>query len=277
MEETIAGFKQRGRWADVVEHGERITRALREAGADGPAFGEWDEWRPKFGERIDEDVSEKTAAQASVGEGEGERAGKDPDDDLRTAGERLTESYESLENDDTEGAMDKWGESVGYVARAADSASRKALRTVEDTVYQKVMTQLAPYYFDNELVSANLQRTTQGEVPEFVFEVNVNDDEIKVEVSKRLAEYEDSIDRWHVETEKDVEIAETVEGAEPTEAELEATTANPEEPNENESESDATEELMEQIEAAELVEGLETTETERETASAVAEDEDQDQ
>lgn len=275
MEETIAGFKQRGRWADVVEHGERITRALREAGAGGPAFSEWNEWRPKFGERIDEDVSEKTAAQASVGEGEGERAGKDPDDDLRTAGERLTESYESLENDDTEGAMDKWGESVGYVARAADSASRKALRTVEDTVYQKVMTQLAPYYFDNELVSANLQRTTRGEVPEFVFEVNVNDDEIKVEVSKRLAEYEDSIDRWHVETEKDVEIAETVEGAEPTEAELEATTANPEELNGNE--SDAAEGLIEQIEAAELVEGLETTETERETASAVAEDEDQDQ
>lgn len=275
MEETIAGFKQRGRWADVVEHGERITRALREASASGPAFDEWNEWRPKFGERIDEDVSEKTAAQASVGEGEGERAGKDPDDDLRTAGERLTESYQSLENDDTEGALDKWGESVGYVARAADSASRKALRTVEDTVYQKVMTQLAPYYFDNELVSANLQRTTRGEVPEFVFEVNVNDDEVKAEVSKRLAEYEDAIDRWHVETEKDVEIAETVEGAEPTEAELEATTANPEELNENE--SDAAEELIEQIEAAELVEGHETTETERETASAVAEDEDRDQ
>ena len=273
MEETIAGFKQRGRWADVVEHGERITRALREAGVDGPAFGEWDEWRPKFGERIDEDVSEKTAAQASVDEGEGERAGKDPDDDLRTAGERLTESYESLENDDTEGAMDKWGESVGYVARAADSASRKALRTVEDTVYQKVMTQLAPYYFDNELVSANLQRTTRGEVPEFTFEVNVNDDDLKAEVSKRLAEYEDSIDRWHVETEKDVETAEAVEGVEPTEAEIEATTAHPEV--ENETESDAAEELMEKIESAELVEGVEVTDKERETATDVAEDEDQ--
>jgi hypothetical protein len=263
MEETIAGFKQRGRWADVVEHGERITRALREAGAEGPAFEEWDEWRPKFGERIDEDVNEKTAAQASVAEGEGEREGKDPDDDLRTAGERLTESYESLENDDTEGAVDKWGESIDYVTRAADSASRKALRTVEGTVYRKVMTQLAPYYFDNELVSANLQRTTRGEVPEFVFEVNVNDDDLKREVSNRLAEYEDSIDRWHVETEKDVEVAEAVEGAEPTEAEIEATTARPEETSET---GDAVEqETFAHVLTAEAAEGLEVTDGELES------------
>lgn len=266
MEETIAGFKQRGRWADVVEHGERITRALREAGASSPAFEEWDEWRPKSHERIDTDVSEKTAAQASVGEGEGEKEGKEPDEDLQSAGKRLTESYESLEEDDTEGAIDKWEESVGYVARAADSASRKALRAVEDTVYRKVMTQLAPYYFDNELVSANLQRTTRGEVPEFVFEVNINDDRMKEEVSERLAEYEEAIDRWHVGSEKEVSTAEAAEGVEPTDAELEATTANPEDVTE------PADELIEHIESAELAEGVETTEAERETASAVAED-----
>ncbi len=265
MEETIAGFKRRGRWADVVEHGERISRALRESGVSGPAFEEWNEWRPKSHERIDTDVSEKTAAQASVGEGEGEKEGKEPDEDLQSAGKRLTESYESLEADDTEGAIDKWGESVGYVARAADSASRKALRAVEDTVYKKVMTQLAPYYFDNELVSANLQRTTRGEVPEFVFEVNINDDGKKAEVSERLAEYEEEIDRWHVGSEKEVTTVQAAEGVEPTDAEIEASTADPEDV---ESPAD---ELIEHINGAELVEGHETTERERETASAVAE------
>ncbi len=266
MEETISGFKQRGRWAEIVEHGERITRALREDGVSGPAFEEWNEWRPKSHERIDTDVSEKTAAQASIGEGEGEKEGKNPDDDLRTAGERLTESYESLEEDDADAAVDKWGESIGYVARAADSASRKALRAVEDTVYQKVMTQLAPYYFDNELVSANLQRTTRGEVPEFVFEVNVNDDRRKEEVSRRLAEYEDTIDRWHVESEKEVTTVQAAEGVETTDAEIEATTATPE------NEESPADELIDHIESAELAEGVETTEAERETATALAED-----
>lgn len=228
MEESVSGFKQRGSWADIVEHGERITRALRECGATDEAFEEWEEWRPKSHERMETDVSVKTADQASIAEGEGERAGKTPDEDLKTAGERLSESYAELGEDDTDAALDKWHDSVDYVARAADSAGRKMLRRVENTVYQKVMTQLAPYYFDNELVSANVQRVSRsrnGE--EFIFEVNVNDDALKDEVSEKLAEYEDTIDRWHVDTEKAVSIAQAAEGVEVTEEELDTTSANP--------------------------------------------------
>ena len=220
MEESISGFKQRGGWGDIVEHGERIALALREAGADGDAFHDFDDWRPKSHERIDEDVSAKTAEQASVAEGDGEKAGETPGDDLQTAGEKLTESYEKVEADDTQGAMERWGESIDHVARAADSAGRKALRKVEDTVYRKVMTQVAPYYFDNELISANVRRVSRGEDGEtFEFEVNVNDDELKDEVSEILAAYESEIDRWHVETAKRTEDVAAAEGVEPPEEE----------------------------------------------------------
>ncbi|SDR43631.1 DUF5828 family protein [Natronobacterium texcoconense] len=231
MEESISGFKVRGDWGDVVEHGERISRALRDAGVGSSdesadtdadenftgALEEWEEWRPKAHETLDADVSEKTADQASVEEGKGEKAGKEPDEDIKTAGEKLSESYEQLEEDDAEAAVDNWKESIDYVARAADSASRKALRRVEDTVYQNVMTQLAPYYFDNALVSANIQQSARGndDAERFVFEVNVNDDDLKDEVSDRLAELDEEVDRWHVEVEKDTDAAEAIEGAEP--------------------------------------------------------------
>ena len=215
MEESVSGFKIRGTWGEVVEHGERVTRALRDVGADGEALEEWDEWRPKSHERLGEDVERKTAEQASVDEGAGERAGKEPDEDLRTAGEKLSESYRRAENGEGEAAVESWQDSIDYVARAADSAGRKALRTVEDTVYRRVMTRLAPYYFDNELVSANVQRTTRGEEDTaFVFEVNVNDDELKAAVSDRLGEFETDVDRWHVDTEKRTSVAEAVEGVE---------------------------------------------------------------
>ena len=220
MEESISGFKQRGDWGDVVEHGERITLALREAGVDGDAFHDFDDWRPKTHERIDEDVSAKTAEQASVNEGNGEKAGKSPGEDIQTAGEKLTESYEKVEDDDTEGAMERWGESLSHVARAADSASRKAIRKMENTVYQKVMTQVAPYYFDNELISANVTEVGRGDDGEtFQFEVNVNDDELKSEVREILDEYESEIDRWHVETEKRTEDVAAAEGVEPPQTE----------------------------------------------------------
>ncbi|PSQ18219.1 hypothetical protein BRD00_05620 [Halobacteriales archaeon QS_8_69_26] len=225
MEESVSGFEVRGTWGEIVEHGERITRALRDLGVpeDGEyadAFEEWEEWRPKSHER-EAEVNEKTAEQASVDEGEGEKAGKDPEDDVKTAGEKLTESYEKLEDDDAEGAVDSWSESIGYVARAADSAGRKALRSVEDTVYRRVMTQLAPYYFDNELISANLQQGV-GDGGEFVFEVNVNDDGYKGSVSDRLREYEDAVDRWHVDTEKETETVEAAEGVDAPESEQES-------------------------------------------------------
>ncbi|WP_435196631.1 DUF5828 family protein [Natronomonas sp. EA1] len=220
MEESVSGFKQRGDWGDIVEHGERITRALRDLASDGQpvdadALEAWDEWRPKHEERLDEDVSDKTAEQAAVGEGEGEKKGRAPTEDVQRAGEKLTESYETLDDDPDE-AVDKWSESIDYLARAADSAGRKALRKVEGAVYKNVMTQLAPYYFDNELVSANVQRTGKDD---YVLEVNVNDDDLKIRVSNRLADYETSVERWHVDTPKETETAAAIEGAEVPEEE----------------------------------------------------------
>ena len=217
MEESVAGFKSRGTWSEIVEHGERISRALREAGVDrdDEAFAAWNEWRPKAHERLGDDVNEKTADQASVTEGEGERAGVDPDEDLRTAGEKLSESYEQVEEGEGEGAVESWSESLDHVARAADSAGRKAIRAVENTVYCRVMTQIAPYYFDNDLVSANVQRIGSTVDPEYVLEVNINDDDLKQAVRENLAAFEDDVDRWHVDTEKRVDDAAAVEGAEP--------------------------------------------------------------
>ncbi len=155
IEESVSGFKTKGGWVDVVEHGERITQSLKDIASgetvDEDALSEFDEWRPKSHERLDEDVNEKTAAQASVSEGQGEKAGKEPNEDLQTAGEKLSESYQKVDEGDE--ALERWSESIGYVARAADSAGRKALRKVEDTVYRNVMTQIAPYYFDNDLTA----------------------------------------------------------------------------------------------------------------------------
>jgi hypothetical protein len=238
MEESVSGFKTRGRWVDVVEHGERISRGLRDiledpdvdVTVDTDALAAFDEWRPKTDERLDEHVNEKTAEQASVDEGEGEKAGKEPDEDLQKAGEKLSESYEKLDEPDE--AVDKWGESLDYVARAADSAGRKALRAVEGAVYRNVMTQMSPYYFDNELVSANLQRVGRGEAPEYVFEVNVNDDDLKIRVSNRLADFESDVDRWHIDTPKDTETIEAVEGVETPEpnGDLDHETNDPSDP-----------------------------------------------
>lgn len=222
MEERVSGFRVVGDWGDIVEHGERISRALRDSNEDGQAYENWEEWRPKSHELLGKEIREKTAKQASVNEGQGEQAGKSPESDLQTAGEKLADSYRKLEENETDEAVEKWQDSIDYVARAADSAGRKALRSVEGAVYRNVMTQVAPYYFDNDLVSANLTRTRDGAEP-FAFEVNINDDELKMEISDLLEGYEEDIDRWHVETEKETGVAEAAEGVEITDEERQRT------------------------------------------------------
>jgi hypothetical protein len=217
MDESVSGFKVRGGWVDVVEHGERLVRALEEIAdehdLDRAALAEFDEWRPKSHERLDDDVNQKTAKKARVEEGKGEREGKEPNEDLQTAGEKLAESYGNLDEPDE--AVDRWGESIDYVARAADSAGRKAIRKLEDSVYRNVMTRVSPYYFDNDLISANIQRAARDDQPVYVFEVNVNDDELKLHVSDLLADYESAVERWHVNTEKETASVEAAEGVDP--------------------------------------------------------------
>ena len=214
MEESVAGFKETGDWVTIVEHGERITTALEAESVEGRAFDDWNEWRPKAHERLREDVKEKTAEQASASRGEGEKAGKTPTEDVKTAREELGDTVSELAEGDIDDAVDEGQDTVEYATRAADTVGRKALRTVEETVYKHVMTQVSPVYFDNELVSANVERGRNGN--EYTFEVNINDDDLKGRVGDRLKEYED-VDRWRGETEKRTDSAEAAEGIDPVE------------------------------------------------------------
>jgi hypothetical protein len=215
VEESVAGFKKRGDWVTVVEHGERITEALKKEDVTGSDFDEWNEWRPKVHERLGEDVKEKTAEKASTSEGEGELEDTSPLEDVNGAGKELKESAAELAEGDLEDALEEGKESLDRAARAVDTAGRKALRTVEEPVYKHVMTQVSPVYFDNELVSANVERARDAEAP-YVFEVNINDDGLKDRIRDRLSEFEE-LDRWRGETEKNTDAAEAAEGVDPPE------------------------------------------------------------
>lgn len=210
MKKGISGFIVEGGWSDVVEHGERITVALRDVGYSGKALEEWDDWRPKAHERLGKDVREKTAKYAHLKDGPGERANQTPVDDVQEAGNELTDAYERLDNMDK--ALARWRASVRYLGRAADSTGRKAVRTVEDVVYKRVMTRTSPFYFDNELVSANIRQSNQANGLVYAFEVNVNDDDLKAVVSDRLETFENEVDRWHLDIKKDTRTVEAAEG-----------------------------------------------------------------
>jgi hypothetical protein len=166
---------------------------LRESDVDADALAEWNDWRPRAHEELGENVSEKTVEQARIVEGAGERVGQAAHEDLERANEHALESIEKAEGDGPEDMLEKWEGGLEHGLRAVDTTTRKAIRTLETAVYEQVMTRFTPYCFDNALVSANIRETSRLEDGDgFVFEVNINDDQLKESVSQRLDAAEDT-------------------------------------------------------------------------------------
>lgn len=221
MEETISGFKSTGQWMDIVEHGERMAAAVRrvlkreeDEGIDREKYTslleEFEEWRPKAEDKT-ERISERTAEQASTNPSKSEKEGKTVREEVSEAQEGMTEAVDSATNLETDETKDNMNDTVEHTQRATDSFLRKCVRWIEKNVYQHIMTRISPYYFDNELVNANLAENRDGS---YTLEVNISDDKLSNRVKNEVDEIEDERPAvWRVETDLNEAPAKNVEGA----------------------------------------------------------------
>lgn len=212
-EESISGFKMTGEWCDIVEHGEKVAFALRELDLKDykKNIDEYNDWRPKTSENIRNDINEKTAEKAMISKNDKEKEANKPQEDMKIASEKVIYSYKDL--GEPEEVFKNWINSLGYAARAFNVITRKSIRQLEKSIYENVMTVVSPYYFDNTLISANINRISK-EPQEYEFEININDDDLKSKVSDKLNEYNNEYDRWHVSSDKNTDAANVVEGVE---------------------------------------------------------------
>lgn len=207
---SVSGFKLVGSWRDIVAHGEKISQALAEIEDIerdfDTEFEDYNDWRPKFDEDMSTDISEKTAEKASMDEDGLEKQADSPSEEVKEAGKHMSEGTKKVEKPDE--AVVEMKTSFFYLARALAVLAKKSMRNSEEMVYENVMTVLSPYYFDNELISANLTKKSEDE---YVLEVNINDDELKSDVSKKMDEYEEAED-WTIERRIETENIENSEG-----------------------------------------------------------------
>lgn len=202
MEERISGFRIEGDWVDVVEHGDRIAQALRNLGPTAhprmehedyrAAVREWEDWRPRRTEDFHEDVRPRTAEKASVPRGKGERRGKDAGEDLEDASRTLV-APESRAHVDAS-LIERVAEAGKLATRAVDTGLRSLFRELEETIYEHLMTRMAPCYFDNRVLSANIERRSL-DADDYTFEININNDELKEKVRQALEGRDDVEER----------------------------------------------------------------------------------
>lgn len=181
--QSVSGFSVDGEWLDVVEMGERTAFALSNTIGDESSrdIERFNYWRPKVQEDFSTDMNRKTSREMSL-DTDSKRIGVQSEDSLSRKLPILL--YDSLL------------ETVG--------------RT-EKFVYQNIMTKISPYYFDSQLLSANLKKV---DVNQYRIEININDDDIKTEIAQTLSRYEDEYDRWHIGLEFDASSMVSSEGIE---------------------------------------------------------------
>lgn len=218
--ESVSGFKRTGTWGEIVEHGERISFALEELGIKKDEVDEYNDWRPKLTENVSTDINDKTAEKATMDKSGSEN----PKKEIKSAGEEITNTYKNF--GEPEEAFRNWVHSIGYAAKAVDSITRKSIRNVEKIIYKNVMTVISPYYFDNNLISANIARINK-KPHKYRLEVNINEDALKKDVSEKLESYESDYQRWHVSTEKDIDNVGALEGSETEEVPNQEEDPNP--------------------------------------------------
>lgn len=195
MKISVAGFRCAGTWEEVVAHGDRITEALKKHSINEEALRQWNQWRPSKDDSLSEEVTERTVKQASTQNGKGEKKGISATEDVKKASQRIAKSSRVATKVSPKFASRELRQGAKYAARAVDSASRKILRRTEEAVYEHLMTSVSPCYFDNKIVSANIMcksglrpAESGNEDDKFVFEININNDDLREAVRQEFSE-----------------------------------------------------------------------------------------
>lgn len=189
VQKTVGGYRFEGGWNEVVDRGREVTSVLRETDAENADLEEWEEWRPREDESMDDEVREKTVEKACMEENSVEREGRTVRDQSEEAVQALGEAAQEASKGRARRALDRVGTFAWRAGLLADTLARKALRRMERVVYSDVVTRTNPYYFDSGMVSASIERKTgilRGDDGEYRLVVRVNDGDVHRQFENRF-------------------------------------------------------------------------------------------
>jgi len=210
MEPVLNGFKTTGSWSDVVEHCEKLSVVFKHILDNKKkyndinheelrkCFEEWKKWRPEANEFLSEEINERTSEHNAV----------DVKSEFIT--QKVAKAHHSfIEAVSVSNPNSERKNSLKTGLLSIRSIVRILVQSVESFVYSNIMTKVSPYYFDNNLISANIQQKRSGE---YVFETNINNDMVQNILEIQLDDINEANDRWHIDVEADAKRQEFVNG-----------------------------------------------------------------
>lgn len=181
-----AGLTAEGEWAQIVRFCEyfdsRLQRESVEVEIDADNLQEWQDWYPKEQED-QQQLRERTVSHASY------EPGLTPEEQLEKSASRLSSSRENLQSGQPEEAIQELvtGTQNGLLGLLV--LVGMVAGNVESFIYQFFMVKTNPSYFDNHLLSANVQQVTEAtsqDSPHYKIQIKVHDQDLRDRLSRRI-------------------------------------------------------------------------------------------
>ena len=180
---TNAGIRYQGDWEEICDFADYISDIIDEHIDDGDALSDYNRWKPEE-DGTEGELSKKTAENASMEETQMEKDFNGAKEELNDARDNLLDSIEHAANgDDPRG---KIKEACRKIGRAMGAKSIETIRVLEMQIYDKIMLQLNPFYFDEENFSINLEKNNGTDV--YTLTLNITDERIRETVKDRMKE-----------------------------------------------------------------------------------------
>ncbi|MFP4002005.1 MAG: DUF5828 family protein [Candidatus Natronoplasma sp.] len=176
---TNSGLELEGDWREICEFCSELEVAMEKYLESKEEIDEFEEWMPHE-EDSDEDMKLKTAEEAAVKERNIERDFEGAKEELNKAGKNMAKSVEDIRNGVSPSKDLK--EALVEIEKVLGVESLRSLRKIEETIYERLMLKLNPYYFDTEDFSVNLERKNKGG---YCLSINVTDESLRKHFQKR--------------------------------------------------------------------------------------------
>lgn len=188
MQDTVCGVRFEGDWEELANWSETVTTALEQTASEDEELEDWEEWRPRESESMEEDHREKTVEKACMDEENVKPHDADPSDDVGEAVAEASDAVDEVTKGRIRGATSRIAVSIHRAGRSIYTATKAGFRRFEAAVYHHIMTRTNPHYFDSDLVSASVE--SKGSLLDddkiYKLTVNLNDRE-------RIKEFQDHI------------------------------------------------------------------------------------
>lgn len=180
---TNAGIRYQGNWEEICDFADYLSEIINDYIDDGEALNDYKQWKPEEHESEGE-LSKKTAEDASMEETDIEKKFNGTKEELNEARDNLLDSIEHAANGDD--PREKIKRACKKIGRTMGAKSIGSVREMEKQIYDKIMLQLNPFYFDDESFSVNLEKNNGNDL--YILTLNIPNEKIREDVKERIKE-----------------------------------------------------------------------------------------